>query len=120
EVVLSQVRHFPRQGLRLPHIAKDNHSSNHPAFAVADGSGRILDGGFKSVAPDERTVCCQAYGLVLLNRELQWITGGFAGAFVDDLKNLVKPSADCLLTAPARHPFRHHVEIRDLPLDVSA
>src|SRR5208283_1499148 len=120
EVVLSQVRHFPRQGLRLPHIAKDNHGSNHPAFAVADGSGRVLDGGFKSVAPDEHTVCRQAYGLVLLNRELQWITGWFAGAFADDLKNLVKQSAECLLTSPASHPFCHRIEIRDLSLDISA
>ena len=69
---------------------------------------------------DEQRVAGKADSIVLLNGQFHGVSSRFTIVAIDDLEHFRKHPAERLLTRPASHSFRNHIEIRHPALHVGA
>src|SRR5205814_2292586 len=115
------MRHPERLRPCFAHVVKNDDRADHASVAAVDRSGRVLDGEFQAVAPDENAVRFQGDGLVPLDCEPQGIAHQpLSRRAVHDLKHFVERPTLRLAARPARHRLRGRVEIHHVARDVGA
>src|SRR5450755_2952589 len=118
--MLGLMRHLEYHLPSHAHVMKYDHCPGDLAIPVVDGSGRVFNCGFIPVPSNQNTIRGKAYGLVLLNCQLQGIGGGLMRNAVDDLKYLSERMTDCFLLGPSSHLFRNYAQVGHVAQDISA
>ena len=110
-VVLGQVRHSERLRPRRAHIVKDHDGARDLAAPVVDGCGRILDGGFDAVAPDQQAVRGEPDGPVLVNGHCHGIGHRIASNGVHNAEHIPQRMSGGLASGPAGQLLRDRIQI---------
>src|SRR6202049_2946477 len=114
------MRELQLRRTRFAYVPENHYGTGDLPMLIVDRCSGVFDRQFSSLPLDEQRVAGKADSFVMLNGQSHGVSSRFTIVAIDDTEHFRKHPAERLLTRPARHSFRNHIEIRHPALHVGA